>query len=117
MMQKGDLEFGDIVWADFDPSVGHEYQNIRPTIIIQSNKQLRRSNLATVIAFTSNIKNRHADDVLVRPDKKNNLSCDSVAKVHYIATFDYCRFIKKIGKLDSHDIQKIKKYLKIHFDI
>ncbi|MFA6375863.1 MAG: type II toxin-antitoxin system PemK/MazF family toxin [Candidatus Paceibacterota bacterium] len=117
MINKGDLKYGDVVWADFDPSVGHEYKNRRPAIIVQSDKQLRKSNLATIIALTSNLTNNNSDDVLIKADVINKLTNDSLAKVRYIATFDYRRFIKKIGKISNKDLQKIKKYLKIHFEI
>jgi mRNA-degrading endonuclease toxin of MazEF toxin-antitoxin module len=32
MMTKGEISFGDVVWVEFDPSVGHEYQSKRPAI-------------------------------------------------------------------------------------
>jgi len=56
MMQRGELFYGDIVLVDFSPSVGHEYQDKRPSIIVQSNKQLKRSNLVTIIPLTSSKK-------------------------------------------------------------
>ena len=55
-MQRGELFYGDIVLVDFSPSVGHEYQDKRPSIIVQSNKQLKRSNLVTIIPLTSSKK-------------------------------------------------------------
>ena len=72
-MQKGDLEFGDIVWTEFDPSVGHEFQNKRPAIVIQSDEQLQKSNLVTVIPLTANTGNRTTDDILISADFQNKL--------------------------------------------
>jgi len=116
MITKGDLEYGDLVWAEFDPSEGHEYKNWRPAIVIQTNSQLRKSNLATIIPLTSNLNN-NGDDILIKADGKNKLKNDSLAKVHYIATFDYRRFVKKCGSLGENDLQKIKTYLKLHFGL
>ncbi|MCU0652913.1 MAG: type II toxin-antitoxin system PemK/MazF family toxin [Candidatus Pacebacteria bacterium] len=117
MIKRGDLAHGDVVWVDFDPSIGHEYQNIRPAIVIQSNEQLRRSNLVTIIALSSRLENMHGDDILIEASKENNLARDSVAKMHYIATFDYRRFSKKIGRADGVTMGKIKSYLAKHFDL
>lgn len=64
MINKGELEYGDLVWAEFDPSIGHEYKNRRPAVVIQSDQQLRKSNLATIIPLTSNLNNNKGDDIL-----------------------------------------------------
>ena len=117
MIQKKSLKFGDIVWVDFDPSIGHEYKFKRPAIIIQSKKQLQKTNLITIIPLTSNINNCMEDDILVLVDDNNNLRRDSVVKVSCITSFDYSRFNKVIGKISDEVIIKIKTYLKKHFDI
>ncbi len=116
MIQKGDLEFGDVVWVEFDPSVGHEYQSTRPAIVIQSDEQLKKSNLVTIIPLTSS-SNIVSDDILVHADSNNNLRTDSIAKVYCITSFDYSRFKKKIGKLNPSISSDIKLYLQKHFDI
>mgnify|MGYP001619429453 FL=1 len=117
MMQKGDLESGDVVWVEFNPSVGHEFQNKRPAIVIQSNEQLRKSKLVTVIPLTSNTGNAISDDIMVAMDSDNNLRTDSVAKVYCITSFDYSRFDKKIGKINASTLTTIKTYLKKHFNL
>lgn len=117
MMIKGELSFGDLVWVKFDPSIGHEYQNKRPAIVVQSNQQLKKSNLVTVIPLTSKKDNRVIDDILIEANKENNLMSDSLIKVFCITSFDYTRFEKVIGKVNKNVINKIKDYLKKHFDI
>jgi len=117
MITKGELRFGDIVWTEFDPSVGHEYQDKRPAIVIQSNKQLAKSALVTVIPLTSNISNAIKDDILIGADDQNNLRSDSVAKVYCITSFDYRRFSKRIGNVNAKTVAVLKKYLKLHFDL
>lgn len=57
------------------------------------------------------------DDILIKADEINKLLSDSLIKVHYIVSFDYRRFIKKIGKIGDSDLLKIKRYLAIHFEI
>ena len=117
MIQKGDLEFGDIVWTEFDPSVGHEYQDKRPAIIVQSNEQLKRSNLATIIPLTSRSNNIISDDISISADVENKLRTNSTAKVYCITSFDYSRFVKKIGRVGNEEILQIKNYLRKHFDL
>lgn len=117
MTIKGELSFGDLVWVKFDPSIGHEYQNKRPAIVIQSNQQLKKSNLVTVVPLTSKKDNRMIDDILIEADRENNLMSDSLAKVFCISSFDYSRFEKVIGKANKDVIREIKAYLKKHFDI
>jgi mRNA-degrading endonuclease toxin of MazEF toxin-antitoxin module len=117
MIIKGDLKFGDIVWAEFNPSVGHEYQDKRPAIVIQSDEQLKRSNLVTVIPLTSQSGNIIGDDIIISADQENNLRVDSVAKVYCLTSFDYLRFVKKIGRIREEEALLIKNYLKKHFDL
>jgi mRNA-degrading endonuclease toxin of MazEF toxin-antitoxin module len=117
MIIKGDLKFGDIVWAEFNPSIGHEYQDKRPAIVIQSDEQLKRSNLVTVIPLTSQSGNIIGDDIIISADQENNLRVDSVAKVYCLTSFDYLRFVKKIGRIREEEALLIKNYLKKHFNL
>jgi len=117
MMTKGEISFGDVVWVEFDPSVGHEYQNKRPAIVVQSDEQLKKTNLITIIPLTSQKDNRLSDDILVEACKENNLMSDSIAKVYCVTSFDYARFEKVIGKINEEVVIKIKDYLRKHFAI
>lgn len=111
------ISHGDIYFVNFAPSVGHEFQGIRPAVVIQSNKQLAKSNLVTVMPLTSKINKAHRDDVLIKRTNVNGLFHDSAIKVHNIESFDQARFIGRIGKLGDDDLRKINNYLKIHFGI
>lgn len=111
------LHYGDVCLVDFEPSVGHEIQKRRPAIVIQSERQLRRSNLVTVMPLTSRAENAHRDDIAVRKNSQNRLFADSIVKVHAIASFDKSRFLKQIGRTDVDVLNQIKEYLKNHFDL
>ncbi len=117
MITKGEISFGDIVWVEFDPGVGHEYQGKRPAIVVESDEQLKKTSLVTIIPLTSQKKNCLPDDILVEAEKDNNLMVDSIAKMYCITSFDYERFKKVIGKINEDVKIKIKKYLKKHFNI
>ncbi len=111
------MQYGEIYLVDFNISVGHEYQGKRPAVIIQSNQQLKVSNLATVMPLTSQIDNCHSDDIVILQDKDNRLFSKSVIKVHQIKSFDKLRFIKRIGEVDMATLEKVKNYLRAHFGL
>lgn len=117
MTSKISVQYGKIWWVALGTSVGHEYKGRRPALVIQSNKQLQKSNLITVMPLTSNIKNRIEGDIFIRKDNRNNLFSDSILKVRDIISFDYSRFIKKIGIADDKVLVAVKAYLKEHFGI
>lgn len=117
MMNKGEIKFGDIAWVQFDPSLGHKYRSKRPAIVIESDQQLKKTNLITIIPLTSKKDKRRDDDVLIKADVANNLKSDSLAKVYCITSFDYVRFEKVIGRINKKSIDNIKSYLKMHFNL
>ena len=108
---------GDLCLFNLSPSVGHEFQGKRPALIIQSDKQIAKSNLITIMPLTSNLNNCLEDDILLIRNDNNNLFADSVVKVYNIVSVDYERFINKIGKIDNKTLIKVKSYLKKHFEI
>lgn len=117
MITKHQVCQGDLFLVDFDPSAGHEYQGMRPALVIESDEQIKKSSLATVVPLTSNLDNKLEDDILVEVDSDNRLKYDSVIKVYDIISFDYSRFVNYIGKIDQDVMNKVKKYLRKHFDL
>jgi mRNA interferase MazF len=111
------IEYGELFLVNFNPGLGHEYQGKRPAIVIESNKQLKKSNLVTILPLTSNLDNRIADDIIIETDKNNRLKFDSLIKVYDIISFDRSRFINKIGVANKEVLNQTKKYLLKHFDL
>lgn len=117
-MRNPVVKCGDIFLVDFgNDSVGHEYKKRRPAVVVQSDTQIRRSNLLTVLPLSSNLDNKLEEDVLMQKNDVNLLIDDSVVKVHHVMSFDYQRIYHKIGEVGDDVAQKIKKYLKIHFGL
>ncbi len=108
---------GEIWLVKFLNSVGHEYKKERPALIIETNSQIKKSSVFTIIPLTSNSNNKIQDDILVIKDSQNGLFCDSILKVHHIQSFDRSRFIKQIGAIKKDTIDQVKDYLRIHFDL
>ena len=117
-MHKFICQQGDIFLVNFgDISVGHEIQRLRPAIVVQSDEQLQKSNLVTIIPLSSKIQDKMTDEIIVKSDSGNLLRVDSVIKVFDIITRDPERFLHKIGEVDAETMQKVKEYLKKHFGI
>ena len=111
------MKQGEIWLVSYSDGVGHEYQKNRPALIIESDKQIDKTNVYTVIPLTSNLNNKINDDISVNKNDSNNLFCDSLLKTHHIQSFDQSRFIKIIGQVDDKILDKVKKYLRIHFNL
>lgn len=112
------MKQGDIFLVDFGSnSVGHEYQKRRPALVVESDTQLTRTSLITVMPLTSAIHNKMLEDVLVKKDERNLLMEDSVLKVYSLVSFDLSRFVHKIGEVNDAVIAQMKMYVRKHFDI
>ena len=117
-MRNTSVKCGDIFLVNFgEGSVGHEYKKRRPAVVIQSNLQIKNSNLLTVLPLSSSMGNMLADDIIVEKDEVNLLMSRSLIKVHHIMSFDYRRIFYKIGEVDTDVLRKIRQYLSAHFDI
>ncbi|QJD80958.1 type II toxin-antitoxin system PemK/MazF family toxin [Spirosoma rhododendri] len=88
---------GDIWLVDFDPSVGHEYQKVRPALILENTGYISVGNLLTVVPISSQIQKSTLLDVLIPRNTTNRLLHDSIIKTRQISSFDKRRFIKRIG--------------------
>jgi mRNA-degrading endonuclease toxin of MazEF toxin-antitoxin module len=117
MIPTGSLKFGDIVCVNFDPSLGHEYQKLRPAVVIQADEICSVSSLITVMPISSQVSKAVPHDIVVAKNSSNNLYDDSIIKVYWISSFDYSRITKKIGSISLSEISNIKEYVKTHFEI
>lgn len=108
---------GQIWLVNFDPSFGHEYQKVRPGLIIESNDFIKYGNLITIVPISSKIQKRIKLDINLPKTVKNRLMKDSLIKTQQISSFDKRRFIKFIGNCENHILQSIKKSIKKYFSI
>lgn len=111
------MKQGEIWLVNYPEGAGHEYFKERPALIVESDVQMSKTKIFTVMAMTSNVNNCVDDDILVTVDKYNNLHSDSVLKTHHIQSFDASRFIKRIGKIRDEIWEDVRQYLKIHFGL
>ncbi len=100
---------GQIWLVNFDPSFGHEYQKIRPGLIVQSDAYIASGSLLVVVPLSSRISKKSDLDLLVRKDAQNRLMSDSLLKLRQISSFDRRRLIKKIGVVDPVILRKAEE--------
>jgi mRNA interferase MazF len=105
------FQCGQVWLVNFDPSFGHEYQKIRPALIIQHEAYIASGNLLTVIPISSQIANPAELDILITANSQNRLMKNSLLKTKQISSFDKRRFIKLIGKADPETMAKMNSHL------
>jgi len=105
------LEKGQIWLVNFDPSFGHEYQKVRPAIIIQK-MQFSDHPHITIIPISSQISKQSSFDVFMQKDSENRLVKDSLAKIRQVSSFDKRRFIKYIGVVNKDTMAKVEEHLR-----
>jgi mRNA interferase MazF len=103
---------GQIWLVNFDPSFGHEYQKVRPALIVQNADYIEKSSLVTVLPISSQISKHTVLDVLVEKDKNNRLAKDSLVKIKQISSFDKRRFCKYVGEINTKKMQEITECLR-----
>lgn len=111
------VAFGDIWLVNYSPSIGHEYQKIRPAVIVSPDSLLGRSNLFTCIAVTGRVGRILPDDVDLPKTAVNKLYKDSVLKMHHVTSYDKRRLYKHIGAVDAGVLALIKDRMKEMFEL
>lgn len=100
------MKQGDIYLADLNPTKGHEQRGTRPVVIISGNTMNDNLGLVTICPISSKIKN-YFSCVHLKKSKVNNLEHDSEVITFQIRTISVQRLIKKLGKAQQEEIQKI----------
>jgi len=111
------MKQSDIYLIKWDPSVGHEFRKIRPSIIISNDETIRKNGVITCMPITKTTDSPIREDIHTLSDSLNRLKENSLIKVQHISSFDKARIIKKIGVASEEIMQKIKDYIPKHFDL
>ena len=100
---------GDVVWADLDPSAGHEQAKRRPLIVVSNDKFNSRCNLAMTIPITTTDSGYplHIDVGMV-PGEPGGDPVRGFAEVEQLKPLDLdARDAVKVGAIDDAGIDKI----------
>lgn len=96
---------GDIIWADLNPTQGHEQNGKRPVLVLSHDIFNERSGTVIAVALTSQPQKAGFPLTLEIRDIKN-LS-PSWVKISQIRTLSTLRLGKKVGRLSEKDLNQI----------
>lgn len=107
------------IWiADLNPQIGTEAGKFRPVLIVQTNLLNKISHPSTIVCpITTNVQD---DSDILRVHLKKGMAnlhenCDIM--IDQIRAIDNKRLIKKVGKLPTELIVKIKENISIIIDM
>ncbi len=105
----------DIWLADLNPTIGTEPGKTRPVVIVQTDL-LNEMHLSTIVCpITTNLKPEA--EILRIHLKKTQLPQLSDVLVDQPRAIDNKRFIKRLGKLTSEQVEQLKENLRIVLDL
>jgi mRNA interferase MazF len=96
---------GDIVWANLDPTMGHEQAGLRPVLILTDDVFNDRSGTVIAVAVTSQKPKAGYPLTFELSDAK--LPKKSWVKISQIRNLSTLRLGKKIGKTTSEELETI----------
>ena len=96
---------GDIVWADLDPTLGHEQAGSRPVLVLSENIFNDRS--GTVIAVVLTSQEPNASFPLTFELSDISLPKKSWVKISQIRTLSTQRIGRKIGTASDEELETI----------
>src|SRR5690242_15116631 len=96
---------GDIIWADLDPTKGHEQTGRRPVLILSNDVFNERS--GTVIAVALTTQSQKAGFPLTLELTNNKNLPQSWVKISQIRTLSTLRLGKKIGQITQKELTQI----------
>jgi mRNA interferase MazF len=98
------LDAGQIWLIDFDPSFGHEYQKVRPALIVENARYIKSGSLITVIPISSATDKFVDLDVSIPSAPVNRLLKDSLVKTRQISSFDKRRLVKSSARANPRSL-------------
>lgn len=101
---------GEIWNVNLDTVKGSEQSGFRPVVILSGNLMNTYLNVIICCPLTTKIKN-YKGNVVLEPDKENNLKKTSEVLIFHIRSISKERFIKRIGKIKNSEVQELKNNL------
>lgn len=103
MVKKYIPEQGDIVYVDFNPTMGHEQQGFRPAIVISNNVFNINTKMVILCPITSNLKEFPTHYILTKTKKvMGSVLCEHIRSIDYEA-----RNLKFVEKANDEDLLSI----------
>jgi mRNA interferase MazF len=96
---------GDILWANLDPTLGHEQSGSRPVLVLSQNVFNDRSGTVIAVALTSQKPSAGFPLTLELSDL--SLPKKSWVKISQIRTLSIQRLGKKLGRATAEELEDI----------
>ena len=112
MTLKDSMKQSEIWLINLDPTIGAEIKKTRPAIVVNDNS-LGKLPLKIIVPLTDwKVRYEIAPwMVYIKLDTINNLSKESAADCFQIRSISEERFIRKIGRISSSNLEEIKEAL------
>lgn len=96
---------GDVVWANLDPTVGHEQAGQRPVVVLSADVFNERS--GTVIAMALTSQDQRAGFPLTHELRSIRLNKPAWVKISQIRTLSVRRLGRKIGRMQPEEVDHL----------
>ena len=96
---------GDVIWADLDPTKGHEQAGLRPVLVLSHEVFNERSGTVIAVAITS--QSQKAGFPLTLQLDSAKLPKKSWIKISQIRTLSTKRLGKKLGKASIEEVNQV----------
>lgn len=96
---------GEILWADLNPTTGHEQAGRRPMVVISADVFNERS--GTVIAMALTSQPQRAGFPLTLELQSAKLGKPAWVKISQIRTLSIRRLGKKLGKVSPEELDRL----------
>ncbi len=96
---------GDIIWADLNPTIGHEQDGLQPILVLSH--EVFNKNSGTVIAVAITSQPQRAGFPLTLELEGAKLPKKSWVKICQIRTLSVKRLRKKLGKAQTKELDLV----------
>ena len=96
---------GDVIWADLNPSIGHEQSGRRPVLILSSDVFNDRSGTVIAVAITS--QEPRAGFPLTLSLENEELPKRSWVKINQIRTLSVQRMGERITRISPENLARV----------
>ncbi|MDF7663270.1 type II toxin-antitoxin system PemK/MazF family toxin [Bifidobacterium sp. ESL0763] len=102
------FRYGDLVWMNFDPSLGHEQKKRRPAVVVSNDAYNRYNNVIMVVPISHAKEYPLHVDIGTVPQEDSKKPIHGWAEVEQLKSLDVSiRNTVKVGSLDYRTLSVI----------